>query len=201
MATLKDLASKITNFIRSFNEPLVIRGGKMFEEQPQVQAQQEPQISDVERKMRAGFRAYADQHAGGKALPIEKHIPQFVEAAEKYPIFKQNPYLLPQSSILESSAGLNVTRENNPLNWGARIQKQGLYSPQSWEQSIQDAITAIAGDVEARPPTQPTRHRQTTYYEPFRRSGDLRDFANIYEPANPDYHENLLKGIEFFERQ
>jgi len=158
----------------------------------------------VEEKIRRGLRAYSDKYAGGKQLPIEEYIPLFVKATEKYPIFKQNPYLLPQISILESSAGLNVTRPNNPLNWGARVQKQGLYSPKSWEQSINDAITAIAGDIGARPPSQPIRYRQTTYYEPFRNTGDINLFAKAYEPRGDEgrsYARDLIEGIKVFENQ
>ena len=191
MANLRELASKLAELFRNTSPQRLVSPLPVM-----AQATPTP-APNVEEKIRKGFQAYG----GGKPLPIEHHIPQFVEATEKYPIFKQNPYLLPQIAILESSGGRNVTRENNPLNWGARIQKQGLYQPKSWEQSIQDAITAIAGDIQARPPSQPTRHRQIAYYEPFRRSGDLRDFANIYEPDNPDYYRNLMEGIKLFENQ
>jgi len=148
--------------------------------------------SDIEKNIREGFREYS----GGKELPIEEYIPMFVEAAEKYPIFRDNPYLLPQLAILESSGGRNITRANNPLNWAARIQKQGLYSPESWEQSIADAISAISGD---RP--QGPRYRQTTYYEPFRQSGDIQDFARAWEPRGDEgasYARDLMEGMRAF---
>jgi hypothetical protein len=150
----------------------------------------------VERKIRSGFQEYG----GGDELPIEEYIPMFLQAAQDYDIFRQNPYLLPQVSILESSGGRNVTRENNPLNWGARLQAAGDYNPESVEQSIMDAITAIAGDTADRPEGT-ARGRTASYYEPFRESGDIEDFANIYEPANESYYDNLLRGIEFFEGQ
>jgi len=202
MASLKDLATKIQDFFSFLTEPTVIQGGRMFSSPaPSPTPTPAPQKSEIERKIRAGLEGYSRIHAGGRQLPIMDYVPQFAQAAEKYPIFQQNPYLLPQMSILESSAGLNVTRPNNPLNWGARIQQQGLYQPKSWEESINDAITAIAGDIQARPPSQPNRFRQTTYYGPFRQSGNLRTFADIYEPANPDYYPALMEGIRFFEGQ
>lgn len=188
---LEILASKIQNFIKSITEPMVFGD---IEKAKKPVPTPTPKMSEIERKMRAGLESYAKTHGYGR-LPIMKHVPQFVEAT-KYPIFRENPFLLPQMSILESSGGLNVTRANNPLNWAARIQKQGLYSPKSWEESINDAITAIAG---ARPPGP--RFRQTLYYEPFRRTGNLKTFSDIYEPANPDYYQSLIEGIKLFERQ
>ena len=200
MRVLQNLASKIQNFIKSVREPTIIQGGKMFAS-PIPSPTPTPKTSDIERKIRAGLEGYSRIHAGGRKIPLMDYVPQFVEATKKYPIFEQNPFLLPQIGILESSAGLNVTRPNNPLNWGARVQQQGLYNPKSWAESINDAITAIAGDIEARPPSQPNRFRQTTYYEPFRQSGNLRTFSDIYEPANPNYYPALLEGVKFFERQ
>src|SRR3990167_10290257 len=120
-------------------------------------------LDDAERKM----RSYLKKYGGGKELPIEKHIPLFLDAIKKYPIFAQHPFLLPQISILETSAGQNITRKNNPLNWAARVQAQGLYEPETETQAILDAITAIAGDEQARPKGT-TRYRQTEYYKPFR---------------------------------
>jgi len=154
-----------------------------------------PLFPDLEERMRAGFLKYS----GGKTLPIAPYVPQFAQAARKYPILQQHPFLMPAVSITESSGGQNVTRENNPLNWGARLQEKGLYKPGSWEESINDAITAIAGDLEARPTTQPERYRSTTYYEPFRQSGELQTFADIYEPANKDYYRTLIEALKNFQ--
>ncbi len=136
----------------------------------------------------------------GGQTPIENYIPQFVEAAKKYPIFQKYPFLLPQIAILESSGGVNVTRANNPLNWGARIQAAGQYSPNSWQQSIDDAITAIGGDYNSRPKGS-TRGANADFYQKFRDSGNLKDFVSTYEPANDSYYGNLSKGIEFFNKQ
>ncbi len=169
--------------------------GRKPKAKKEVKEKPKEEKGDIEKNIREGFREYS----GGKELPIEEYIPMFVEAAEKYPVFRDNPYLLPQLAILESSGGQNVTRENNPLNWAARIQKQGLYSPQSWEQSIADAISAISGD---RP--QGPRYRQTAYYEPFRQSGDIQDFARAWEPRGDrglSYARDLLEGMRVFQNQ
>ncbi len=165
--------------------------------------------NNIEEAIRLGLQEYSKTYAGGQELPIERHIGQMAEAAEKYPIFKKYPFLLPQMSILESSAGLSKgvqpdgTYKNNPLSWGARIQAAGGYNPKSWEESINDAITAIAGDVEARPPSQPIRHRQTTYYEPFRKSQSIADFAKAYERREDEgasYAHDIIEGMKVFEK-
>lgn len=156
-----------------------------------------PKPKTLGEKMIAGFREYS----GGQKLPIEAYVPQFVQAAETYPIFKKYPFLLPQVAILESSGGVNVTRTNNPLNWAARVQQQGLYEPAGWAQSINDMITAVGGDTKARPPEEPMRYAQTQFYEPFRSSEDLKKFAEIYEPENKNYYKNLTEGMKLFEKQ
>lgn len=124
---------------------------------------------------------------------------KFAEATQRYPIFKKYPFLLPQIAIAETSGGKYITRENNPLNWGARIQAKGNYNPKSWDQSIEDAITAIGGDAN-RGEAGSSRQRQTEYYKQFRKSGDLKDFANVYEPDNGDYYDILAKGMPLFEK-
>lgn len=147
---------------------------------------QRPNPQSVESAILQGLREYS----GGNALPIEEFIPMFVQATQDYPVFAQHPFLLPQISILETSGGRNVTRENNPLNWGARLQAQGLYNPQTPEEAIMAAITAIGG--------APDRGRSASYYEPFRQSMDPLEFAQIYEPANPSYGRNLVAGMDLF---
>ena len=164
-------------------------------------AQASSSEKEIERKIRAGFREYAKSQGVQGELPVEKYVPLLVEATKKYPVFKEQPFLLPQVSILETSGGRNITRPNNILNWGARLQKAGDYSPESYEQAIQDAITAIGGDMESRPPGTP-RGRTASYYQGFRDNPqDLKNFSNTYEPTNPEYYQNLIKGIEVFKRQ
>lgn len=158
------------------------------------QAQIAPNDQQLEKQIRMGLRGQL-----GRETPIEKYIPQFIQAAKQYPIFQKYPFLLPQVAILESSGGLNVTRNNNPLNWAARVQANNPadYSPASWQQSIDDAITGVGGDYKARPKGT-TRAASADYYQPFRDSGNIADFVKTFEPANPSYLGNLTKGIAYF---
>src|SRR3990167_5100752 len=78
----------------------------------------EADYKDIENKIRKGLKKYSQTYNQGKSVLAERYIPEFVEAAKKYPIFRDNPYLLPQIAILETSGGQNITRPNNLLNWG-----------------------------------------------------------------------------------
>jgi hypothetical protein len=148
---------------------------------------------DIKNAIIKGLEEY------GAASELIGFADKFAQATERYPIFKKYPFLLPQIAIAETSGGKYVTRENNPLNWGARSQVAGFYSPQSWEQSIEDAITAIGGE-ENRGPKGSNRQRQTEYYKKFRETGNLKDFTDVYEPANGDYYNIISKGMPLFEK-
>lgn len=147
----------------------------------------------------AGYRKYNK----GQSVPMEKYIPAMVEATRRYPIFAQNPYLIPSVSIAETSAGKNWQQNNNPLSWAARVQQAGDYNPSSWDQSIEDMITAVGGeqnrgrgytgDIAA------SRQRQIVPYEKFRQSNNLSDFVNTYEPANSDYLNILMQALGNFQ--
>jgi len=159
-----------------------------------------PSDQELENKIRAGYRKYS----GGKEVPMEKHIPLMVQAAKKYPIFQQNPYLIPAVSIVETSAGQNWRLNNNPLSWAARVQQAGDYSPQSEEQSINDMITAVGGDAERGkgfdPETAKRRQAQVAPYEKYRKSNNLQDFATTYEDvSNSKYYPALQSALKYFE--
>lgn len=135
------------------------------------------------QKILKGLRAQL-----GKKTPIEDYIPQFVDAANKYPFFKQNPYLLPQLSILETSGGQNVTRPNNFLNWGINYPgNNDAFSKMKPEDVLDRAISGLG----ERDPN----------YTNIRQTNDLMQFAKTYEPANPDYYNNLVKGMQVFQSQ
>lgn len=151
---------------------------------PVAEKYAQPSPQDIEQRIRDVYIDY-----GGENLPGLEYIPYFLRAMEMYPMFQYNPYLLPQIAILESSAGQNITRSNNPLNWAARIQAQGGFNPQSAEEAILKAVTGIG--------------ERFGQYEPFRQARPLTDeeimaFANIYEPANPTYGQNLIEGLAKF---
>jgi hypothetical protein len=166
--------------------------------QPTATPTQAPQQNPVD------LITKAIQIYGGKDAPILQHAQQMADATQKYDFFKYNPELLPLIGHLETSSGRNVTRANNPLNWAARIQAQGLYSPASSQQAIDDAITALAGDYTSR--NTPSRKRTADYYKEFRTGKPLTDeelmkFANVYEPNNESYGPNLIQGRQFMRQQ
>jgi len=158
-----------------------------------VKAKDKPKkqdLKEIEENIRAGLRSYAEDYNQGNPVPAEDYIDDFVEAAEKYPIFRANPYLLPQIAILESSGGLNITRPNNMLNWGINYPGNNeAFSQMSVEDVLQRAISGLG--------------ERSPYYEQFRTGKPLSEeevggFAKTYEPANPDYAMNLLKGMQKF---
>lgn len=75
-------------------------------------------LVDLENKIRAGFGKYGSGSRDQGTVDIGQYIPQMVDAAKRYSFFRNNPYLLPQIAIRETSAGRNITRPNNLLNWG-----------------------------------------------------------------------------------
>lgn len=176
---------------------------------PQVAPQQTPAPSstpppstaEIARKIQAGFSEYNK----GQPLPVEQYISQFTDAAQRYPIFRKHPYLIPAVSLLETSGGKNFTNLKNPVSWGARVKDK--YQPQSAAQAIEDMITGVGGDPNRGagfdPVTAASRLQTAGYYQPFRESGDLQTFADTYEPPknNPTYYKDLLKLIQLFEKQ
>ena len=81
-----------------------------------------------------------------------------------------------------------MTYTNNPLNWAIQAQKKGIYSPESYEQVIRDAMSGIGGRTTERGFT-PDQIRTASYYDPFRSSMNLSDLANVYAPTsdNPEH--------------
>ncbi len=152
---------------------------------PPPQVQQNVPVSNdaLAEKIRKGLRGQL-----GRETPAEQYIPQFVEAAQKYDFFRQNPYLLPQIAILETSGGLNITRPNNIVNWGINFPGNNEAFAQMTPQEVLGR--AISGLGERDP-----------NYTDIRKNNDLQKFAQTYEPANPSYYGNLMKGIQYFQNQ
>lgn len=147
-----------------------------------VQKKQDNTI-ELARKIRSGLREQL-----GKETPVEQYIPQLVEATRQYEFFRKNPYLLPQLAILETSGGQNITRPNNLLNWGiANPANNPIFAQMTPEEVLARAISGLG--------------ERSPYYKDVRHTGNLRKFAQIYEPANPDYYQNLISGIRVFEQQ
>lgn len=122
------------------------------------------------------------------ASPEQKALEIMAGAPERYDIFKKYPYLLPALAVTETSAGknINVNYPYNILNWGIYPQKKGLFNPQSQAEVVEKALTGIGERMGA--------------YEPFRRTGELEGFANIYAPPteNIDYFRKLKMAMELF---
>ena len=162
--------------------------------QPQILGNQAPDNMDLARKLQAGFAEYLhgtqDQ---GKMTPILDYLPQFIQAAQKYPFLKNNPYLAPAISILETSAGRNITRPNNLLNWAINYPGNNEAFAQMTMKSVLDRALSGLGE---RDPNY-TSFRTGKPMTP----DEIMGFANKYEPANGSYGPNLQQMIQTFERQ
>jgi len=140
----------------------------------------------VQQQMQSGLTQY-----GGENLPLLQLLSQMVGAGQRYPIFEQNPFLLPQMGILESSGGRNVgKRPSNWFNWGINIPgNDEIFAQMSPEEILELLITGIGERMPA--------------YEPFRQNrpltqDEIEQFAQTYEPANPDYGRSLWEGMQSF---
>lgn len=156
---------------------------------------------EVQRKLKAGFQEYSK----GQGVPMEAHIPQLVQGAEKYPGLKNNPFLTAAVSLNETSGGRNWQENNNPVSWGARI--KDVYQPKSVEQALEDMMSAVGGDPNRGAgyddATAKSRMNTAAIYQPFRDTNNLQDFSFRYESPknNPKYYEDLIKFIQMFEKQ
>lgn len=120
----------------------------------------------------------------------EKYIPEFVDAALNYQFFKDNPDILPTIFIQETSAGRNITRPNNPINYG-------VSSPTiSAQFAASDPITNLRNAIKEIAETG-------NVYKEFRTGKPMTDseltkFAKKYEPANGNYPQYLKEGRKIF---
>jgi len=127
---------------------------------------------------------------GGEDLPALEYVPQFVEATQKYDFFKNNPYLLPQLSILETSGGKNVSRPNNILNWGIGIPENNEAFAQMTPQEVLERAISGLGE-------------RSSYYSQFRTGKpltqpEMSSFGSVYNPPNPNYGNDIWSGIQQF---
>lgn len=158
---------------------------ELLEKQDQVEQQVLGSTSNIEDRIRQGLINY-----GGEDLPALEYVPQFAEAAERYPLFANNPYLLPQISVLETSGGRNITRPNNLLNWGINYPGNNeIFAEKSIPWVLERAISGLG--------------ERSSYYEPFRTGEpltreEIEQFAKTYEPKNPQYGHNLWEGMRIF---
>lgn len=124
------------------------------------------------------------------ATPSAEAVKKMVEAPNRYDVFKNNPYLLPAISIVETSAGQNMTRPKsspnpqNLINWGIYTD----FAPKTQAEAVERALTGIG--------------ERSPYYQSFRDTNDLEDFVNTYAPAsdgNEGYMDKLVKAMAYFQ--
>lgn len=156
----------------------LIDAGKLPEAQREIYPQQSGLgLADLLK----GFGKYG-------ATPSAQAVQEMVKAQSDYPVFRDNPALLPGVSIIESSAGRNMTRPRNDptnlLNWGIYTD----FMPKDQAHSVSRAASGIG--------------ERMSYYEPFRQSGKLEDFTSAYAPAsdgNEGYLNKLLSAMQHFQ--
>lgn len=127
------------------------------------------------------------------ATPSAQAVRVMAKAPQQYPnTFGKNPYLLPAMSIIETSAGQNITRPKNVEN-PQNLMNWGIYNdfePKNQAESVEKAMTGIG--------------ERMPYYKDFRESGDVQDFAHVYAPpsdGNDDYLGKLKKAQAYFDQR
>lgn len=148
-------------------------------------------MQDIENRIRAGIQKYGAGSQEQGRVDFGQYVPQLLEAVKKYPFFRNNPYLLPQIAILETSAGRNITRPNNLLNWGINYPGNNeAFSQMNPSQVLERAISGLG--------------ERSPYYKQFRdvnrplNQEEVEQFANVYEPTNSSYGKNLWGGMQSF---
>jgi hypothetical protein len=131
--------------------------------------------------------------ASGKD-PVATLSAQIVNEQSKYPIFQKFPFLAVAQSQLESG-GLKdfqkipklVNKPKQALGWGMGVDS---YNPPNVGQVFSDMISGVGG----RQGTgyTPSQLRTSQIYQPFRDSGDINQYANIY--AGPITSQNPNAG-------
>ena len=122
------------------------------------------------------------------ATPSAQAVQEMVNAQDQYPVFEKNPALLPGLSIIETSAGQNMTRPkgDNPqnlMNWGIYTD----FIPRDQAHSVNRAASGIG--------------ERMSPYQKFRETNELKDFTDRYAPesdGNEGYLENLNKAMQYF---
>jgi len=143
---------------------------------------------EIERKIRTGLIKY-----GGEDLPAIKQIPIMMEAIKKHDLFRNNPYLIPQQAILETSGGKNISYPNNLINYGIRSEDiNKLFEQVGIDEALQRSAKEMGetGQVYKRFRTGKPLTEQ-----------ELEEYAKQYEPTNPQYYHNLKEGLKYFESQ
>lgn len=159
---------------------------------PAPQAQSPQDLAIIEQNIRRRLENYGNQTRGeGSTVPLIDYIPQMMEAIEQYDFWRNNPYLLAQIPILETSGGRNVTRPNNIANWGINVPGNNEIFAEMTKPDVFSRFISGMGE-------------RSSIYDQFRTGQPLTDeqileLAATYTP-DAGYGTNLLQGIRQFEQ-
>lgn len=145
---------------------------------------------EIANRIRQGFTGQV-----GK-VPALDYVDNFVNAAQNYPMFRENPYLLPQIAIMETTGGkyISPNHANNILSYGVgnpNIEK--IFAGTD----IGDVIDRTAREI----------GQTGSVYAKYRTGKpltdqELADFITTYAPPHENntaaYIDGLLKGIKYF---
>lgn len=127
-------------------------------------------------------------------VPAVKLANVFGEIGADYPFFKDNPFLLPQIAILETTGGKHVTYPNNYVNYGIRDANINNIFRNTTPDDVLRRVAREIGET-------------GNVYSRFRTGAPLTeeqliDFVHTYAPPHENntnaYIQNLLKGMDYF---
>lgn len=188
------LGNIINSFLENIRNKFSFKKDKQNLEQPQENLPSPTTLPSPTPTPTPTEQEYYDKFLEGfgnyNATPSAEAVKTMASAPSRYEIYGEYPYLLPALSIIETSAGQNITRPKNVenpqnlLNWGSYTD----FIPKSQAESVEKALTGIG--------------ERMPYYEDFRKSKKLEDFVKSYAPAsdgNQGYLENLIKSMQYFD--
>jgi len=128
---------------------------------------------------------------GTEGAPVATMAGQMANTGQNMPIFQKYPFLQAAISQLESggfkafATNPLVTKPKQGFGWAVNVPS---YNP-SIEQVLQDMMSGIGT---SRQGESQARQQTASYYEPFRQTGDINQFANVY--AGPRTEEQPYAG-------
>jgi len=152
---------------------------------PESKPSNEPAIEELIRAMQEGS-------AGD---PVATLSGQMAKAGQTMPVYKKYPFLPIATSQLESgglkdfATNLLVTKPKQAFGWGVNVPD---YNPELVEQVLKDMMSAVGT---SRSGETVDRQRNAKYYEPFRETGDISQYAQTY--AGPITKRNPNAGEKY----
>lgn len=128
---------------------------------------------------------------GDQDVPVTHEIEAIYNEAVKYPIYYKYPFLIPAISFLETRGGRDLQPGNdaatphkkyNATSWAIYVK------PEDWTpSSLNEVLTKTTSGIGER----------TSYYDQFRKTGDLLDLGNVYAPPSDNGGENGTGGATY----